>query len=168
MEPHDLFPKRRQLLWPPRAAHEQRPRVAEYTRDVSHQFVRGADVIPSVEIGVHVGCITQGFLGPIGNRGEKVPQHRSLGRVPGHIIRDMILDSPVLQGTLVRLEPLGRHHIDGLVAASAGDPPLYKWSPVPQDPRATSAYVETALKWRDEGRAVPFAIIRSNDGVVIG
>jgi len=80
----------------------------------------------------------------------------------------MILDSPVLQGTLVRLEPLGRHHIDGLVAASAGDPPLYKWSPVPQDPRATSAYVETALKWRDEGRAVPFAIIRSNDGVVIG
>src|SRR5262249_13658084 len=81
---------------------------------------------------------------------------------------DMTSDTPVLQGNLVRLEPLGRHHIDGLVAASAGDPQLYKWSPVPQSLEATTAYVETALKWRDEGRAAPFAIVRASDGIVIG
>lgn len=81
---------------------------------------------------------------------------------------DMALDAPVLQGRLVRLEPLGHQHIDGLVAASAGDPPLYRWSPVPQDLLATTAYVETALSWRDLGKAVPFAILRASDGVVIG
>jgi RimJ/RimL family protein N-acetyltransferase len=80
----------------------------------------------------------------------------------------MTLDTPVLQGRLIRLEPLDRSHIDGLVAASADDPPLYKWSPVPQGVQAATAYVETALKWRDDGKAVPFAIVRASDGVVIG
>ena len=73
-----------------------------------------------------------------------------------------------LQGRLVRLEPLGRHHIDGLVAASAEDPALYRWSPVPQGTEATKVYVETALAWREQKKAEPFAIVRASDGVVIG
>lgn len=73
-----------------------------------------------------------------------------------------------LQGRLVRLEPLGRHHIDGLVAASAEDPALYKWSPVPQGAEATRVYVETALSGREQKKAEPFAIVRASDGVVIG
>jgi RimJ/RimL family protein N-acetyltransferase len=80
----------------------------------------------------------------------------------------MALDTPVLQGRYVRLEPLERHHIEGLAAASAGDPPLYRWSPVPQGVPATTAYVETALAWREAGKAMPFAIIRASDGLVIG
>lgn len=80
----------------------------------------------------------------------------------------MAVDAPVLQGRLVRLEPLDHGHIDGLAAASSGDPPLYRWSPVPQGLQATIAYVDTALSWRDQGKAVPFAILRATDGVVIG
>jgi N-acetyltransferase len=73
-----------------------------------------------------------------------------------------------LQGKHVRLEPLDRHHIDGLIAAAAADPSLYQWSPVPQSKRETTAYVETALAWRDAGTATPFAIVRIADGIVIG
>jgi RimJ/RimL family protein N-acetyltransferase len=74
----------------------------------------------------------------------------------------------VLRGNTVRLEPLDRRHIDGLVAASAGDPELYRWSAVPQNKQAVQTYVETALAWRDAGTAVSFAIVRSEDGVLIG
>jgi N-acetyltransferase len=74
----------------------------------------------------------------------------------------------VLRGRYVRLEPLDLRHVDGLVAASAGEPSLYQWSPVPQGKVAATNYVETALAWRGAGTAVPFAIIRVGDGVVIG
>ena len=73
-----------------------------------------------------------------------------------------------LEGKQVRLEPLERGHIAGLAAASAADPSLYQWSPVPQGQEQAAAYVETALEWRDAGRAVPYAIVRRGDGRVIG
>ncbi len=73
-----------------------------------------------------------------------------------------------LQGRYVRLEPLESHHVDGLVAAAANDRELYRWSPVPQSKDEAKAYVETALAWRDAGTAVSFAIVRAQDGVVIG
>jgi RimJ/RimL family protein N-acetyltransferase len=73
-----------------------------------------------------------------------------------------------LHGKQVRLEPLGAEHIDGLVAASAGDPTLYQWSPVPLGKSAATAYVETALAWKHAGTAVPFATVRLADGAVIG
>jgi N-acetyltransferase len=77
-------------------------------------------------------------------------------------------DGLVLQGRHVRLEPLDPRHVDGLVAASAADPSLYRWSPVPQGKAETARYVETALAWRDAGTAVPFGIVRVDDGAVIG
>jgi len=80
----------------------------------------------------------------------------------------MRMESPVLQGGHVRLEPLDYSHVDGLVAASAADPSLYRWSFVPQGKVEVTTYVETALVGRDAGTAVPFATIRVNDGVVIG
>ena len=39
---------------------------------------------------------------------------------------------------------------------------------MPQGVPATTAYVETALAWRDAAKAMPFAIIRASDGLVIG
>jgi len=78
------------------------------------------------------------------------------------------MESVVLQGRHIRLEPLGHHHVDGLVAAAAADPSLYQWSPVPQGRLEATSYVATALAWRDAGSSVPFAIIRRDDGVVIG
>ena len=80
----------------------------------------------------------------------------------------MTTENLVLQGKHVRLDPLDHRHIDGLVAASAGDATLYQWSPVPRGKIETATYVETALAWRDAGTAVPFAIVRVADNVVIG
>ena len=86
----------------------------------------------------------------------------------------------MLTGRHVRLEPLDHRHIDGLAAASAGDPSLYQWSPVPQGKVEAASYIDTALAWRDAGTAVSFATVRlssefssaapesANDGVVIG
>ena len=72
------------------------------------------------------------------------------------------------QGNHIRLEPLDYRHVDALVAASAIDPSLYRWSPVPQGKDEATSYVETALAWRDAGSAVPFAIVSVNDDSVIG
>ena len=80
----------------------------------------------------------------------------------------MTLESPILTGTHVRLEPLAMNHLDGLVAAAAADPALYQWSPVPQSREAALAYIETALAWREAGKAVPFATVRVADGAVLG
>jgi RimJ/RimL family protein N-acetyltransferase len=74
----------------------------------------------------------------------------------------------VLEGSHIRLEPLAHSHADALVAASAADPSLYQWSPIPRTTEEATAYIDTALAWRDAGSAVPFATVRKEDGVVIG
>ena len=80
----------------------------------------------------------------------------------------MPIESFTLQGKHVRLEPLQPHHVDGLVAAAAGDRELYRWSPVPQSKDEAEAYVETARAWLDAGTAISFAIVGEQDKVVIG
>ncbi len=76
--------------------------------------------------------------------------------------------NPVLSGEHIWLEPLSREHVDGLVAAASVDRSLYQWGPVPRDRSEATNYVETAIAWREAGSAVPFAIVRLQDGVVIG
>ena len=80
----------------------------------------------------------------------------------------MKIEDFVLQGRSVRLEPLEFRHVEGLVSASAVDPSLYQWSPIPQGEIEATKYIETALAWKEAGTAVPFVIIRQEDGVVIG
>src|ERR1700723_2992478 len=80
----------------------------------------------------------------------------------------MATDSTVLSGHHIRLEPLAHHHLDALAIASAADPPLYQWSPVPQGKLEAATYINTAIAWRDSGTAVPFAIVNQNDNTVIG
>jgi RimJ/RimL family protein N-acetyltransferase len=79
-----------------------------------------------------------------------------------------MLTLPVLDGRHVRLEPLDRRHAAGLAEASAIDPSLYGWSPVPQGRAAAAAYIEAALALRDAGTAVPFAVLWAGDRTVIG
>jgi RimJ/RimL family protein N-acetyltransferase len=55
-----------------------------------------------------------------------------------------------------------------LAAASAVDPSLYQWSATPVGRDAASRYIETALAWREAGKAVAFATVRIADGVVLG
>ena len=80
----------------------------------------------------------------------------------------MSIDRLTLTGSHVRLEAMEHRHVDGLVRASAGDPSLYRWSPVPHDKEEALKYVHTALAWRDAGTAVPFAIVRLTDNLVVG
>jgi N-acetyltransferase len=75
---------------------------------------------------------------------------------------------PLLQGKYVRLEPLAFIHLDGIVRASTADTSRYQWTPVPQSREEATRYIETALAWREAGTAVPFAIVRESDNVVIG
>jgi RimJ/RimL family protein N-acetyltransferase len=78
------------------------------------------------------------------------------------------LESPVLQGSHVRLEPLSHRHIDGLSAAAAADPSLYRWTTVPQGKEEVGKYVDAALASKNAGTAVPFATVRVEDSIVIG
>jgi N-acetyltransferase len=80
----------------------------------------------------------------------------------------MKIASPILSAAHVRLEPLDRRHVEGLVAAAAADVSLYRWSPVPRSTPEAIGYVDTALAWRDAGTAVPFATVRATDGAVLG
>jgi len=74
----------------------------------------------------------------------------------------------VFQGKQIHLDPLELKHAAALAEASAGDPELYRWSPVPQGEEEARAYIETALAWRDAGTALPFVIVNNSTGAVIG
>lgn len=84
------------------------------------------------------------------------------------MVENMGTETHVLSGKYVRLEPLDHRHVDGLVAASAGDASLYQWSPVPRGQAEVVKYVDTAMAWRDAQTAVPFATVRIDDGTVVG
>jgi RimJ/RimL family protein N-acetyltransferase len=64
--------------------------------------------------------------------------------------------------------PLEQRHLEGLVEASAADPTLYQWSPVPQGSEEAADYIATALRWQTSGTSLPFAIIRESDGAFVG
>ena len=79
-----------------------------------------------------------------------------------------MLENFSLQGERVTLVPLGPQHAAGLLAAARLDPSLYRWTFAPQTEREMAEYVETALAAQRAGTAVPFAILRAADGLVIG
>ena len=81
----------------------------------------------------------------------------------------MIQPAPVtLEGTHVRLLPLGLDHLDGLAAAGL-DPELWKWIPSPvQDREGMRQYVELALDEQRRGLSVPFANTLKGDGRIVG
>jgi RimJ/RimL family protein N-acetyltransferase len=79
-----------------------------------------------------------------------------------------MIEDLVLTERTVRLEPMGLHHVDGLLAAAAAEPSLYKWTVVPKTRETMQAYVETAMAARAGGTAFPFVTVRLDDGAVIG
>jgi N-acetyltransferase len=99
------------------------------------------------------------------------PNHRYLERIPeseGAAPRQWAATAGTLAGKVVRLEPLQHQHVPGLTAATASGAELYRWSAVPQDEARVRQYVETAIAARDDGTAVPFAVVRMSDNTVIG
>jgi RimJ/RimL family protein N-acetyltransferase len=74
----------------------------------------------------------------------------------------------LLEGRHVRLEPLDLGHLDALLEAATIDRSTYQWTQVPNSAGEMRAYVEEALRLRDEAKAVPFATVRRADGLVVG
>jgi len=74
------------------------------------------------------------------------------------------VDAVVLEGSLVRLEPLNADHVPGLMLAAEEDRSAYEWTGVPRA-EETADYVATALA--REG-LTPFAQIRVRDGAPVG
>lgn len=78
------------------------------------------------------------------------------------------VDPITLEGRHVRLEPLGRGHVDDLAAAAA-DGELWKlWVTGVPAPDATAAWVEAALAMRENEGALPFVVRAQADGRIVG
>ena len=116
-----------------------------------------------------------GFTAPGGRYLERVPRgpggSGGEGSPPGSGESRGVASPGLIQaliGKSVRLEQLQHAHVPGLLAAASGGGELYRWSPVPQDEVQVRQYVETAITARDNGTAVPFAMVRMADDAVIG
>lgn len=79
------------------------------------------------------------------------------------------LQPVTLAGRLVRLEPLGAAHLDGLLAAARAEPAeTFPFTVVPQERGALERWLEEALAAAAAGGALPFATLAAADGRVLG
>lgn len=79
-----------------------------------------------------------------------------------------MIESVVLEGGTVRLEPLSLDHLDGLCEVGL-DPELWRWTTSRVDSRERMrSYVETALSEQARGVSLPFATVERASGRVIG
>lgn len=74
-----------------------------------------------------------------------------------------------LEGGIVRLEPLGPEHAEGLWDASR-DPRTWRWLPIvqPQTRAEHDAWVAVALTAAEAGTEIPLVTVRLGDGAVVG
>lgn len=80
----------------------------------------------------------------------------------------MKVEPVVLEGSYVRLEPLGNGHVDAL-ARFAYDESLWKWTPsAVRDRESLERYVQAALREKDAGTSLPFVTVEKTGGVVVG
>ncbi|MFH8576406.1 GNAT family N-acetyltransferase [Streptomyces zaomyceticus] len=77
------------------------------------------------------------------------------------------LEGPVLEGALVRLEPLGRHHAAGLAEAAEENRDTYAFTPVPRR-EEVDAYVEARLAHSAAGVLAPYAQVSVATGRAVG
>jgi len=78
------------------------------------------------------------------------------------------LEPVTLEGRVVRLEPLGGAHLEGLCEIGL-DEALWRWTLGHVRTREEMrAYLEVALNGRTEGTTLPFAILAQPSGQVIG
>jgi len=73
----------------------------------------------------------------------------------------------VLEGSLVRLEPLGPEHLAGLIDIGL-EADIWRWMPIPiQTPGEMRAWLDSSLEAAEQGSEMPFAtIVRDGDKVV--
>lgn len=81
---------------------------------------------------------------------------------------DLRIEPVVLEGVHVRLEPLSRDHLPGLVAAGQ-DPGIWRWMPIDgSTPEGMAAIVDTALAAQAAGTELPFVTIQRSTGRIVG
>jgi N-acetyltransferase len=80
----------------------------------------------------------------------------------------MRIEPLTLRGSLVRLEPMRLHHVDGLTAVGL-HPELWRWIPNQVTSRDEMlGYVRTALSELERGVSLPFVTILNSSDRVIG
>lgn len=77
------------------------------------------------------------------------------------------LSGPVLEGRLVRLEPLGHGHASDLAAACEEDRGSYAFTWVPT-PVEVAAYIDAQLARAATGKMAPYAIVEKSSGRAVG
>src|SRR5213082_240198 len=81
---------------------------------------------------------------------------------------EMVVSPIFLEGAHVRLEPLAKTHLAGLVEVGL-DEELWRWIPTPvRTQEEMAAYIETALNEQKRGEALPFAIVEKSTSRAIG
>ncbi|MCD7445249.1 GNAT family N-acetyltransferase [Streptomyces lincolnensis] len=80
---------------------------------------------------------------------------------------DFKLAAPVLEGELVRLEPLDRRHVPDLAAAAEEDRATYAFTWVPRADEVEE-YVDAQLARAATGRLAPYAQISAATGRAVG
>lgn len=74
----------------------------------------------------------------------------------------------VLEGSVIRLEPLTSSHLDALCAVGL-DPELWKMTLTNVQTREEmQSYIEVALRAQKQGTALPFVIVERATGTVVG
>lgn len=81
---------------------------------------------------------------------------------------DRLEDPGTLSGRFVRLEPLGRQHLESL-ATHGLDPQIHEWTVDRLDDRdQMSAWIDQAISTRDRGQEFAFATVDAATGEVAG
>src|SRR5208282_2444379 len=78
----------------------------------------------------------------------------------------MQIDVPILEGSLVRLEPLAPGHADDLAAAAEEDRASYDFTLVPRASEV-GGYLDAQFARAGQG-LIPFAQVRREDGRAVG
>jgi len=80
----------------------------------------------------------------------------------------MSLGPTTLQGRLIRLEPLRPHHAAGVYTAGCS-PAIWTWlSSSIAAPEDADRFIASAAAGEASGRELPFAVLRAEDGAVVG
>lgn len=78
------------------------------------------------------------------------------------------IHSVVLEGRYVRLEPLSREHLDGILTAGSHDD-LWTWTTVrPEGREGFALFIDTALEGFAAGTELPFTTIDRASGEIVG
>lgn len=78
------------------------------------------------------------------------------------------IEPVTLRGRHVTLEPLQAGHADELREAARDGELWHLWYTFVPRPEDTDAYIETALRYRNEGGSLPFAVREAGSDTVIG